>query len=265
VQATAGVVVNIGLDRRVVTAAAVLAAVHALFDYAKARFSKDTWLAFTVDQAGHLSAVAVASVWLKSADWSVATAASRSAAETRSVYLYLCAYVGVVFGGGFFVQRVTQSFLDKIGDAKDGEGLVALKPGLPDAGMYIGWLERFLILTFVVGRYGEAVGFLLAAKALARYPEIKEDTRGHFAEYFLVGTFDERRARAHRRVARPENPTPAAMSSWPGALGPRGPGGAAALFMPSDGAPDGHPDQTDYGQRTPRRPNMASGAKVPHA
>ena len=30
--------------------------------------------------------------------------------------------------------------------------------------------------------------FLLAAKALVRYPEIKEDTRGHFAEYFLVGT-----------------------------------------------------------------------------
>jgi len=45
-----------------------------------------------------------------------------------------------------------------------------------------------LILTFVLGRYGEAVGFLLAAKALARYPEIKDDTRGHFAEYFLLGT-----------------------------------------------------------------------------
>jgi len=29
---------------------------------------------------------------------------------------------------------------------------------------------------------------LIAAKALARYPEIKEDKKGHFAEYFLIGT-----------------------------------------------------------------------------
>jgi hypothetical protein len=49
-------------------------------------------------------------------------------------------------------------------------------------------LERILILTFIVGGYETAVGFLLGAKALVRYPEIKEDTRGHFAEYFLVGT-----------------------------------------------------------------------------
>ena len=49
-------------------------------------------------------------------------------------------------------------------------------------------MERILILTFIVGGYETAVGFLLAAKALVRYPEIKEDTGGHFAEYFLVGT-----------------------------------------------------------------------------
>jgi hypothetical protein len=66
--------------------------------------------------------------------------------------------------------------------------LTQLKPGLPNAGKYIGWIERILILTFIVGGYETAVGFLLGAKALVRYPEIKDDTRGHFAEYFLVGT-----------------------------------------------------------------------------
>lgn len=43
------------------------------------------------------------------------------------------------------------------------------------------------MLTFLIGDYGEAIAFLLGAKALARYPEIKEDPRGNFAEYFLVG------------------------------------------------------------------------------
>lgn len=81
------------------------------------------------------------------------------------------------------MQKVTQSFLEQI-----SEGTKDLKPGLPSAGKYIGWIERGLILTFVVGGYGDAIGFLIAAKALARYPEIKADEKGHFAEYFLVGT-----------------------------------------------------------------------------
>ena len=38
----------------------------------------------------------------------------------------------------------------------------------------------------MIGNFGEAVGFLLAAKAIVRYPEMDED--GAFAEYFLVGT-----------------------------------------------------------------------------
>jgi hypothetical protein len=66
--------------------------------------------------------------------------------------------------------------------------MTQLKPGLPNAGKYIGWVERILILTFVVGGYEAAVGFLLAAKAVVRYPEIKEGTKSHFAEYFLIGT-----------------------------------------------------------------------------
>lgn len=181
--ALACLIVNIGLSRRVVIAVILLALVHALFDYTKARLSKDTWVAFAVDQACHLLAVAGASVWLAAPDWSSAAVILRAIAKTKWLYLYLCAYVAVVFGGGFFVQKVTQSFLERIGD-----GVATLKPGLPNAGKYIGWIERLLILTFVIGHYGEAVGFLLAAKALARYPEIKDDTKGHFAEYFLVGT-----------------------------------------------------------------------------
>ena len=62
------------------------------------------------------------------------------------------------------------------------------KPGLPAAGKYIGWLERALIITFLVTGNPQAIGLLIAAKALVRYPEIKEDTKGHFAEYFLIGT-----------------------------------------------------------------------------
>ena len=140
-------------------------------------------MAFTVDQLAHLLAVMGVSVWLAKQSWSGTAEVLQAVVQSKPLYLYLSVYLGVVFGGGFFVQKVTQSFLDRI-DAH----LTQIKPGLPSAGKYIGWVERFLILTFVIASYGEAVGFLLAAKALARYPEIKGDEKGHFAEYFLVGT-----------------------------------------------------------------------------
>lgn len=180
--ATACVAVNFALNKSVLLTIFVVAGIHILLDYGKARLSNDGWGAFTLDQVGHVVVVALASIWLTASGWAGMTDIFRAVAQSKRLYLYLCAYVGIVFGGGYLVQKITQPFLDKIG------ANVALKPGLPSAGKYIGWVERFLILTFVVGGYGEAVGFLLAAKALARYPEIKEDTKGHFTEYFLVGT-----------------------------------------------------------------------------
>jgi len=174
--------VNLGLDRRVAGAIVTVALIHTLLDYAKAWLSGDGWIAFTADQAAHLLVVALASIWL-TASWSGMLDVIRSIVTNPLVYLYACAYVAVVFGGGYLVQKVTQSFL-----ATMQSNLTELKPGLPNAGKYIGWVERILILTFILSGYEAAVGFLLAAKALVRYPEIKEDTRGHFAEYFLVGT-----------------------------------------------------------------------------
>jgi len=178
----AAAAVNLGLDRRVAGAIVSVALIHTLLDYAKARLSGDGWIAFTADQAAHLLVVALASIWL-SGSWSGMVDVIRSIVINPLVYLYACAYVAVVFGGGYLVQKITQSFL-----AAMQSSLAQLKPGLPNAGKYIGWVERILILTFIVGGYETAVGFLLAAKALVRYPEIKEDTRGHFAEYFLIGT-----------------------------------------------------------------------------
>jgi hypothetical protein len=51
--------------------------------------------------------------------------------------------------------------------------------------MYIGWLERFVILTAVLLQSPATIGLVLTAKSIVRYPQI--DSPG-FAEYFLVGT-----------------------------------------------------------------------------
>jgi hypothetical protein len=56
---------------------------------------------------------------------------------------------------------------------------------MQNAGMYIGWLERFVVLTALVLQSPATVGLILTAKSIARYPEMKSV---RFAEYFLIGT-----------------------------------------------------------------------------
>ena len=60
--------------------------------------------------------------------------------------------------------------------------------GLHGAGKVIGWLERLLVLTFVLIGYYNGIGFVLAAKSLLRYGEVKTAEDHEFAEYVIVGT-----------------------------------------------------------------------------
>jgi len=56
---------------------------------------------------------------------------------------------------------------------------------LSNAGLYLGWLERgLLVIAFAMGSF-TAVGLIIGAKSVARFPEFKSRA---FAEYFLIGT-----------------------------------------------------------------------------
>jgi len=59
---------------------------------------------------------------------------------------------------------------------------------LPDAGKFIGYLERLLVLTFILFNHWEAVGFLLAAKSVFRFGNLKESHDRKLTEYVLIGT-----------------------------------------------------------------------------
>ena len=89
-------------------------------------------------------------------------------------------YVGVIFGGGyvirFFTKPLTKQDMSILGETTNE---------MQNAGLYIGWLERFVVLTALVLQSPATVGLILTAKSIARYPEMKSV---RFAEYFLVGT-----------------------------------------------------------------------------
>ena len=65
----------------------------------------------------------------------------------------------------------------------------ASSQGLPNAGKWIGYLERILILTFIFTDNIEGIGFLLAAKSVFRFGELNKSKDIKITEYVLIGTF----------------------------------------------------------------------------
>jgi len=59
---------------------------------------------------------------------------------------------------------------------------------LKDAGKYIGILERILVFIFIVVDHWEAVGFLITAKSVFRFGDLKESKSRQLTEYILIGT-----------------------------------------------------------------------------
>ncbi|MDI5895135.1 DUF3307 domain-containing protein [Flavobacterium algoritolerans] len=59
---------------------------------------------------------------------------------------------------------------------------------LSNAGNYIGILERLFVFYFVITAHFEAIGFLLAAKSIFRFGDLKEAKDRKLTEYVLIGT-----------------------------------------------------------------------------
>lgn len=68
------------------------------------------------------------------------------------------------------------------------KGSSKMTESLQDAGKFIGVLERLLIYLFICTHHFEAVGFLLAAKSIFRFGDLREAHDLKLTEYVLIGT-----------------------------------------------------------------------------
>lgn len=93
------------------------------------------------------------------------------------VLLYVLGYLIVLKPFGLTAKNIMDTF-----DFNPEE------KGLKDGGLWIGYIERFLLLTFVLMSYYEGIGFLLAAKSIFRFGELKNETEIKRTEYILIGT-----------------------------------------------------------------------------
>jgi hypothetical protein len=163
-----------------------LTLVHLVLDWGKVGLARVTakaegTLAFVAGQLMYVLPVCVAAEVIAKAPLHDLTAGLTWVQfHAQETLLLLVVYVGVIFGGGHLVRLVTKPLVR--GDL----GLAGqTAEELQNAGMYIGWLERFLILTSLLLQSPATVGLILTAKSIARYPEFKSK---RFAEYFLIGT-----------------------------------------------------------------------------
>lgn len=82
----------------------------------------------------------------------------------------------VSFGVKIFISKWTP----------DPEGQDAAS--LQSAGKFIGIFERILVFIFIIINQWAAVGFLLAAKSIFRFGDLKEAKDRRLTEYVLIGT-----------------------------------------------------------------------------
>jgi len=95
----------------------------------------------------------------------------------------------IIFFKGYLVLTLLMSIIMQkfllpwsalIGEADDDS--------LLNAGKYIGILERSFVFIFIIANRWEAGGFLLAAKSVFRFGDLKESKDRKLTEYILLGT-----------------------------------------------------------------------------
>lgn len=149
---------------------------HFLIDSIKLLFQKKKTkrLWFFIDQILHIASIIAAYIVLVENTIDVGALFTE-----KTVLLLICIL--------FLTQPVSiimKTIFSKWNISKLTEGNESLK----DAGKYIGILERVLVFVFVVLDHWEAVGFLITAKSVFRFGDLKESKHRKLTEYILIGT-----------------------------------------------------------------------------
>jgi hypothetical protein len=163
-------------DASFLLAAILIALTHFIIDLSKAILQNPrTSLAwFAADQVLHLLVIAV--VWYA---WEQPVL-SAAYIPLEQILILACAIVILTSPVSSLIKMMISHWTP--------ETLYEMSSSLPDAGKFIGYLERLLVLIFILFHHWEAVGFLLTAKSVFRFGNLKESHDRKLTEYVLIGT-----------------------------------------------------------------------------
>ncbi len=134
--------------------------------------TKRLW--FFADQALHIGSILIAYFMFVNSDFSIENYLTEQHILLITCLLFLTIPVSIIMKTIFLKWDIT--------------ALTEGNESLEDAGKYIGILERVLVFTFVILNHWEAVGFLITAKSVFRFGDLKESKHRKLTEYILIGT-----------------------------------------------------------------------------
>ncbi|MCR5180938.1 MAG: DUF3307 domain-containing protein [Bacteroidaceae bacterium] len=148
---------------------------HFFIDMIKCKLHKDSLTIFLADQLAHIIVIGLLWFFLYGKDVELSCMLCSFSAN---VWLIGLAYILMLKPSSILLSL----FLDKWTPASPNT------QSLPNAGQWIGYIERILILTFVLIGSMEGVGFLLAAKSIFRFGQLNKAKEIRTTEYVLIGT-----------------------------------------------------------------------------
>jgi hypothetical protein len=151
---------------------------HGAIDLAKININKDKLWLYVADQLVPLFSLVL--VWLLITENTIGQLINYRFEWNNQLLIIIIAYLLISLPTGILVGYLTRSWQDDLATL----GTDSLK----NAGKWIGIIERILILTFILVNQWAPIGFLLAAKSVFRFGDLRESKDQKRTEYILIGT-----------------------------------------------------------------------------
>jgi hypothetical protein len=161
----------------------ILVATHLVMDAIKVYVLGDSLLSFSIDQLVHLAVIGALAIaypeTVSNGLW------NHLPHDLHATYFVgLCLLSGTIASlqvGSIIIRKGTVIFTRQIGDQ--------IPAGLDNGGTYIGYLERALVMILILTGQPAGVGFLITAKSILRFGDVKESSQRKLTEYIIIGTF----------------------------------------------------------------------------
>jgi len=158
---------------------AVIFVTHALIDFVKVRSKRSGLAAFTLDQVAHV-VVILALLQRLAPTPSTLYWVDRYGSGVSAFLVVVAGAVAATKVAGVVIEKVILPFQIQLSATPEDRGFLS-------GGETIGRLERFLIFVFILTGQPGSIGFLIAAKSILRFGELRDGHRKE-AEYVIIGT-----------------------------------------------------------------------------
>ena len=157
--------------------AIVIFVTHFIIDWCKIMFRGKSVSAFLIDQLSHV--VVLFMLWVTILPGSISDIFKEGTdILPDNIWMIVVAYAMMLRPSAILMSLLLKRWqLSSMANSS-----------LPEAGKWIGYLERILILTFVITDNMEGVGFLLAAKSVFRFGDLNKAKDIKTTEYVMLGT-----------------------------------------------------------------------------